>query len=96
MICNKTGLVSFQLCTLRGSILEDVITARHISNKGHPAKDVIEYVCPEINVACLKVATNPKMQEQIMRVDEHNVSCTNFSEFCAVRICWYLNETIYM
>ena len=67
--------VLFQLCTLRGSILEDVITlSRHAPNKGHPAKDVVEYVCPEINVACLKVASNPKVQEQIMRVDEHNVS----------------------
>jgi len=64
-----------QLCTLRGSILEDVISlARHGSNKGHTAKEVIEYLCPEINVSRLKIASNPKVQEQIMRVDEHNVS----------------------
>ncbi|XP_076817370.1 uncharacterized protein LOC143462939 isoform X2 [Clavelina lepadiformis] len=63
-----------ELCTLRGSILEDVIPSRHASNKGLPAKDVLEYVCPEIDLACLKQAVAaPKVHEQIMKVDEQNV-----------------------
>ena len=49
--------------------------SRHPPSKGFSAKDVIEFLYPEINMSCMKVAlATPKVQDQIMKVDEHNVS----------------------
>nr|CAB3266077.1 signal-induced proliferation-associated 1-like protein 1 [Phallusia mammillata] len=66
-----------ELCTLRGSILEEAIhqnATKHGSGKGLPPKEVLEYVCPEVNLSCLKVAqATPKCHEQLVKVDEQNV-----------------------
>lgn len=75
-----TAVLYSQLCTLRGSILEEAIhqnATKHGSGKGLPAKEVLEYVCPEVNLSCLKLAQpTPKVHEQLVKVDEQNVSTT--------------------
>ncbi|XP_075875097.1 signal-induced proliferation-associated 1-like protein 2 isoform X2 [Nelusetta ayraudi] len=66
-----------QLTTLRGAILEDAIpsTARHGTARGLPLKEVLEYVIPELNIQCLRMAINsPKVPEQLLKLDEQGLS----------------------
>ncbi|XP_067381657.1 signal-induced proliferation-associated 1-like protein 2 isoform X3 [Channa argus] len=66
-----------QLTTLRGAILEDAIpsTARHGTARGLPLKEVLEYVIPELNIQCLRLAINsPKIPEQLLKLDEQGLS----------------------
>ncbi|KAI4889737.1 hypothetical protein NFI96_003434 [Prochilodus magdalenae] len=66
-----------QLTTLRGAILEDAVpsTARHGTARGLPLKEVLEYVVPELNIQCLRVALNsPRVPEQLLKLDEQGVS----------------------
>jgi len=72
-----TICLSCQLTTLRGAILEDAIpsTARHGTARGLPLKEVLEYVIPELNIQCLRLALNsPKVPEQLLKLDEQGVS----------------------
>ncbi|MED6271338.1 Signal-induced proliferation-associated 1-like protein 2 [Characodon lateralis] len=65
-----------QLTTLRGAILEDAIpsTARHGTARGLPLKEVLEYVIPELNIQCLRLALNsPKVPEQLLKLDEQGM-----------------------
>ncbi|KAI5611806.1 signal-induced proliferation-associated 1-like protein 2, partial [Silurus asotus] len=71
-----------QLTTLRGAIMEDAVpsTARHGTARGLPLKEVLEYVVPELNIQCLRLALNsPKVPEQLLKLDEQGVSdlCTS-------------------
>uniref|UniRef100_A0A7N4V106 Signal induced proliferation associated 1 like 3 n=1 Tax=Sarcophilus harrisii TaxID=9305 RepID=A0A7N4V106_SARHA len=53
-----------QLVTLRGSILEDATptATKHGTGRGLPLKDALEYVIPELNIHCLRLAMNtPKL-----------------------------------
>ncbi|GCC18098.1 hypothetical protein chiPu_0021628 [Chiloscyllium punctatum] len=62
-----------ELSTLRGAVLEDAVpsTARHGTARGLPMKEVLEYVIPEVNIQCLRVASNsPKVMEQLLKLDE--------------------------
>ncbi|XP_076142171.1 signal-induced proliferation-associated 1-like protein 2 isoform X2 [Alosa pseudoharengus] len=66
-----------QLTTLRGAILEDAVpsTARHGTARGLPIKEVLEYVVPELNIQCLRLALNsPKVPEQLLKLDEQGLS----------------------
>ncbi|XP_067241735.1 signal-induced proliferation-associated 1-like protein 2 isoform X4 [Chanodichthys erythropterus] len=66
-----------QLTTLRGAILEDAVpsTARHGTARGLPLKEVLEYVVPELNIQCLRLALNsPKVPEQLLKLDEQGLS----------------------
>lgn len=65
-----------ELCTLRGSVLEDVLLSQHYSTtRALKPRDVLEYVCPEINFDCLKSAPSTEaVQKQLMKVDEQNVA----------------------
>ncbi|CAB1431261.1 unnamed protein product, partial [Pleuronectes platessa] len=66
-----------QLTTLRGAILEDAIpsTAKHGTARGLPLKEVLEYVIPELNIQCLRLALNsPKVPEQLLKLDEQGLS----------------------
>lgn len=77
-----------QLTTLRGAILEDAIpsTARHGTARGLPLKEVLEYVIPELNIQCLRLAINsPKVPEQLLKLDEQGVSNSGCSGFQRVR-----------
>uniref|UniRef100_A0A3Q2DMC7 Signal-induced proliferation-associated 1 like 1 n=1 Tax=Cyprinodon variegatus TaxID=28743 RepID=A0A3Q2DMC7_CYPVA len=66
-----------ELNTLRGSILEDAVpsTAKHGLARGLPLKEVLEYLVPELNVHCLRLALNtPKVTDQLMKLDEQGLS----------------------
>ncbi|XP_029140721.1 signal-induced proliferation-associated 1-like protein 2 [Protobothrops mucrosquamatus] len=66
-----------ELTTLRGAILEDAIpsTARHGTARGLPLKEVLGYVIPELNIQCLRQASNsPKVPEQLLKLDEQGLS----------------------
>jgi len=71
-------LVSFplQLCSLRGSILEDAIPAsgRVSSSRGIPVKDLLEFLTPEVQTTSLRQAiTGQKTSDQLMKLDEQRV-----------------------
>ncbi|KAL6487659.1 hypothetical protein MHYP_G00042850 [Metynnis hypsauchen] len=66
-----------QLTTLRGAILEDAVpsTARHGTARGLPLKEVLEYVVPELNIQCLRLAlSTPRVPEQLLKLDEQGLS----------------------
>uniref|UniRef100_A0A8D0CRV3 Signal-induced proliferation-associated 1 like 1 n=1 Tax=Sander lucioperca TaxID=283035 RepID=A0A8D0CRV3_SANLU len=66
-----------ELNTLRGSILEDAVpsTSKHGLARGLPLKEVLEYLVPELNAHCLRLALNtPKVTEQLMKLDEQGLS----------------------
>ena len=65
-----------QLSALRGCIVEDSIpsSSRLSSSRGLPPKDILEYACPDIPLACLRQAVSgPKTAEQLMKLDEQRV-----------------------
>ncbi|XP_048453047.1 signal-induced proliferation-associated 1-like protein 2 [Rhincodon typus] len=69
--------LAYELSTLRGAVLEDAVpsTARHGTARGLPMKEVLEYVIPEVNIQCLRVASNsPKVMEQLLKLDEQGLS----------------------
>ncbi|MCJ8737025.1 hypothetical protein PDJAM_G00019050 [Pangasius djambal] len=66
-----------ELTTLRGSVLEDSVpsTAKHGTARGLPLKEVLEYLLPELDISCLRLALNtPKVTEQLMKLDEQGLS----------------------
>ncbi|KAL6478023.1 hypothetical protein MHYP_G00138580 [Metynnis hypsauchen] len=66
-----------ELTTLRGSILEDTVpsSAKHGTTRGLPLKEVLEYLLPELDISCLRLALNtPKVTEQLMKLDEQGLS----------------------
>ncbi|XP_036380751.1 signal-induced proliferation-associated 1-like protein 2 [Megalops cyprinoides] len=66
-----------ELTTLRGAILEDAVpsTAKHGTARGLPLKEVLEYVVPELNIQCLRLAlSSPKVPEQLLKLDEQGLS----------------------
>lgn len=68
--------IALQLTTLRGSILEDAVpsSSKHGMPRGLPLKEVLEYLVPEMNTHCLRLALNtPKVTEQLMKLDEQGV-----------------------
>ncbi|XP_074075162.1 signal-induced proliferation-associated 1-like protein 3 isoform X2 [Macrotis lagotis] len=65
-----------ELITLRGSILEDATptATKHGTGRGLPLKDALEYVIPELNIHCLRLAMNtPKVTEQLLMLDEQGL-----------------------
>ena len=62
---------------MRGSILEDATPTamKHGTGRGLPLRDALEYVIPELNIHCLRLALNtPKVTEQLLKLDEQGVS----------------------
>lgn len=57
MNLNALCFDNVQLTTLRGNILEEAIpsTSRHGTARALPAKDILEYVAPEIQLPCLRL-----------------------------------------
>lgn len=50
-------------------------TSKHGLARGLPLKEVLEYLVPELNVHCLRLALNtPKVTDQLMKLDEQGVS----------------------
>ncbi|XP_020834536.1 signal-induced proliferation-associated 1-like protein 3 isoform X2 [Phascolarctos cinereus] len=65
-----------ELTTLRGSILEDATptATKHGTGRGLPLKDALEYVIPELNLHCLRLAlSTPKVTEQLLMLDEQGL-----------------------
>uniref|UniRef100_A0A673V9Z5 Signal induced proliferation associated 1 like 3 n=1 Tax=Suricata suricatta TaxID=37032 RepID=A0A673V9Z5_SURSU len=65
-----------ELITLRGSILEDATptATKHGTGRGLPLKDALEYVIPELNTHCLRLALNtPRVTEQLLKLDEQGL-----------------------
>uniref|UniRef100_A0A8U8CLJ6 Uncharacterized protein n=1 Tax=Geospiza parvula TaxID=87175 RepID=A0A8U8CLJ6_GEOPR len=65
-----------QLVTLRGSILEDAVpsTAKAGSVRGIPLRELLEFVLPELNIHCLRLAlATPKVPEQLLKLDEQGL-----------------------
>ncbi|XP_064293481.1 signal-induced proliferation-associated 1-like protein 3 isoform X2 [Phalacrocorax carbo] len=65
-----------ELLTLRGSILEDATptATKHGTVRGLPLKDALEYVVPELNIHCLRLAlSTPKVTEQLLKLDEQGL-----------------------
>lgn len=61
---------------MRGSVLEDAVpsTSKHGTARGLPVKDVLEFLLPELDLPCLRLALNtPKVTEQLMKLDEQGV-----------------------
>lgn len=49
-------------------------TSKHGTSRGLPIKDVLEYLLPELELSCLRLALNtPKVTEQLMKLDEQGV-----------------------
>ncbi|XP_027563173.1 signal-induced proliferation-associated 1-like protein 3, partial [Neopelma chrysocephalum] len=64
------------LVTLRGSILEDATptTSKPGTVRGLPLRDTLEYVIPELNIHCLRLAlSTPKVTEQLLKLDEQGL-----------------------
>lgn len=62
-----------ELLTLRGSIFEDSIPRA----RGKPVttKDILDYVAPEIQSTCLRLAMNtPQCEQQLLKLDEQGIS----------------------
>ena len=70
----------FQLSALRCCVLEDAIpsSSRLSSTRGIPAKDVLEFVTPEVQLSNLKLAVpGQKTADQLLKLDEQGVSTLN-------------------
>ncbi|XP_078316232.1 signal-induced proliferation-associated 1-like protein 1 isoform X2 [Crassostrea virginica] len=69
-----------ELTTLRGAIMEEAIPAsasRLGGSRTTTVKDVIEYVCPDLQTSCLKLASsNQKTLDQLLKVDQQGVNQT--------------------
>lgn len=49
-------------------------TSKHGTTRGLPIKEVLEYLLPELDLSCLRLALNtPKVTEQLMKLDEQGV-----------------------
>ncbi|KAI4882543.1 hypothetical protein NFI96_034475 [Prochilodus magdalenae] len=73
----RTIFRTSELTTLRGAILEDAVpsSAKHGTTRGLPLKEVLEYLLPELDISCLRLALNtPKVTEQLMKLDEQGLS----------------------
>lgn len=66
-----------QLTTLRGVILEEAIptsASRLGGSRTTTVKDVIEYICPDLQSSCLKLASSSqKSLDQLLKVDQQGV-----------------------
>ncbi|KAI1229607.1 Signal-induced proliferation-associated 1-like protein 3, partial [Lamprotornis superbus] len=83
-----------RLVTLRGSILEDAVpsTSKAGSVRGIPLREILEFVVPELNIHCLRLAlATPKVTEQLLKLDEQGgwnllgekVSLKSFTKYAA-------------
>ncbi|XP_056023181.1 signal-induced proliferation-associated 1-like protein 1 isoform X3 [Ostrea edulis] len=69
-----------ELTTLRGVILEEAIptsASRLGGSRTTTVKDVIEYICPDLQSSCLKLASSSqKSLDQLLKVDQQGVNQT--------------------
>ena len=78
----------FQLVALRGTVWEEAIpsTAKHNKSQGIPLRDLLEYVVPDLPLACLRLAPNtPKITEQLAKLDEQGVGINTKQLCCPIK-----------
>lgn len=65
-----------ELLTLRGSIFEDSIpNPRGSRGKSVNTKDILDYVAPEVQSTCLRLAiSSSQCEQQILKLDEQGIS----------------------
>uniref|UniRef100_A0A3Q3A804 Signal-induced proliferation-associated 1 n=1 Tax=Kryptolebias marmoratus TaxID=37003 RepID=A0A3Q3A804_KRYMA len=76
-----------QMKTLRGSILEESVpsAARHTTPRGLSPKRLLEFIMPELNLQCLRLASNsPKVRDTLLKLDEQGL---NFQRKVGVMYC---------
>ncbi|XP_041352798.1 signal-induced proliferation-associated 1-like protein 2 isoform X2 [Gigantopelta aegis] len=68
-----------ELTASRGAVLEEAVptSSRLSSSRGVPNKEVLEFVLPEVQLSCLRLASpGPKTAEQLIKLDEQGISST--------------------
>lgn len=68
-------------------------TSKHGTSRGLPIKEVLEYLLPELDLSCLRLALNtPKVTEQLMKLDEQGVNAAllSFLFFWKTIQTWFL------
>uniref|UniRef100_A0AAR2KIY7 Rap-GAP domain-containing protein n=1 Tax=Pygocentrus nattereri TaxID=42514 RepID=A0AAR2KIY7_PYGNA len=76
-----------ELKTLRGSILEESVpsAARHTTPRGISPKRLLEFILPDLNLHCLRLAsTSPKVRDTLLKLDEQGL---NFQRKVGVMYC---------
>uniref|UniRef100_A0A4W4E6U7 Rap-GAP domain-containing protein n=1 Tax=Electrophorus electricus TaxID=8005 RepID=A0A4W4E6U7_ELEEL len=76
-----------ELKTLRGSILEESVPsgARHPTTRGLSPKRLLEFILPDLNLHCLRLASNyPKVRDTLLKLDEQGL---NFQRKVGVMYC---------
>lgn len=64
-----------ELLTLRGSVLEESLPNTKGSGKPATAKDILEYVAPDIQLPNLRLGVNtPQCEQQILKLDEQGLT----------------------
>lgn len=64
-----------ELLTLRGCVFEDSIPNSRGSGKPINTKEVLEYVAPEVQISCLRLATSTQQTElQLIKLDEQGLT----------------------
>lgn len=64
-----------ELLTLRGCVFEDSIPNPRGANKPINTKEVFEYVAPEVQIPCLRLAMNtPQCETQLLKLDEQGLT----------------------
>jgi signal-induced proliferation-associated 1 like protein 1 len=64
-----------ELLTLRGSIFEECIPNPRGIGKAINTKDILDYVAPEIQTTCLRLAINtPQCEQQVAKLDEQGLT----------------------
>lgn len=76
-----------EMKTLRGSILEESVpsAARHTTPRGLSPKRLLEFIMPELNLHCLRLASNsPKVRDTLLKLDEQGL---NFQRKVGIMYC---------
>ncbi|KAM8946313.1 signal-induced proliferation-associated protein 1 isoform 2-T2 [Pelodytes ibericus] len=76
-----------ELKTLRGSILEEAFppAIRTNSSRAISPKKIVEFVVPEVNLQCLRLASNsPKVPDTLLKLDEQGL---NFQRKIGILYC---------
>ncbi|XP_026183603.1 signal-induced proliferation-associated 1-like protein 2 isoform X2 [Mastacembelus armatus] len=76
-----------EMKTLRGSIFEESVpsAARHTTPRGLSPKKLLEFIIPELNLHCLRLASNsPKVRDTLLKLDEQGL---NFQRKVGVMYC---------
>ncbi|XP_052456880.1 signal-induced proliferation-associated protein 1 isoform X1 [Carassius gibelio] len=76
-----------ELKTLRGSILEESVpsAARHTTPRGLSPKRLLEFILPDLNLHCLRLAsTSPKVRDTLLKLDEQGL---NFQHKVGIMYC---------